>query len=273
MKRFFSKIWGYIIFGIAKFFDVILGGLNKGVSFLVNITKRIRNVLAPITIGVLFFSPFLFRLIPIWLWIPLLIIFIFPFLGSGFVSFLEYWKYVLCEFLYDKSEDLIKGTSKGQIFGSYGDKYKKQKAAEEEAERRRKYAEEAAAREKRRQQQQEQWARIFEQFFGGFTGGTGSYGPFSGYGTGTGSYGQGQGRYYNPAADFNQQYRKHCDVLEIPYDTDEYQVKLAYRKKAKQYHPDINKAANATQKFQEVSSAYEFLSQENIDRYKRLNNM
>lgn len=62
-------------------------------------------------------------------------------------------------------------------------------------------------------------------------------------------------------------------MLGIPYGTDEYQVKLAYRKKAKEYHPDINKSANATQKFQEISSAYEFLSQENIDRYKRLNNM
>ncbi|MDI9489943.1 MAG: DnaJ domain-containing protein [Bacillota bacterium] len=271
MKRFFSKIWGYILFGIAKFLDVILGGIIKGISFLVNITQRVRKLIAPsfgCIIALLIFNPYSFIfLMRTWLWIPLLIIFIFPLLGSTFVSFLAYWKYVLCEYLYDKSDDCIKGTSKGQIFGEYGDRYKKQKAAEAEAERKRRYAEEEAARERRRQQQQEQWRRIFEEFFGGFAGGAGTYGPFGG--AGTGGYGQG----YNPAADFNQQYRQSCDALEIPYDTDEYQVKLAYRKKAKQYHPDINKSTDATQKFQEISSAYEFLSQENIDRYKRLNNL
>ncbi|MDU2131862.1 MAG: DnaJ domain-containing protein, partial [Finegoldia magna] len=38
-------------------------------------------------------------------------------------------------------------------------------------------------------------------------------------------------------------------------------------------HPDINKAADATAKFQEVNNAYDFLSNEqNIERYNRIKN-
>ncbi len=56
----------------------------------------------------------------------------------------------------------------------------------------------------------------------------------------------------------------------LPYDTDKYQVKLAYRKKAKEYHPDINKSPDATAKFQKINEAYEFLSDDNIERYKQM---
>lgn len=37
-------------------------------------------------------------------------------------------------------------------------------------------------------------------------------------------------------------------------------IKATYRKKAAQYHPDRNPAANATQLFREVQEAYEVLS-------------
>jgi len=40
------------------------------------------------------------------------------------------------------------------------------------------------------------------------------------------------------------------------------QIKSAYRKKALEWHPDRNKAANATEKFKEINSAYEVLSDE-----------
>ena len=36
------------------------------------------------------------------------------------------------------------------------------------------------------------------------------------------------------------------------------------------YHPDINKDANATQQFQAIQDAYEFLNEDNIQRYKRI---
>lgn len=71
--------------------------------------------------------------------------------------------------------------------------------------------------------------------------------------------------------EFKQKYEKSCDILDLPYDTDKYQVKLAYRKKAKENHPDINRSPDATSKFQEINDAYGFLSDENIERYKRMN--
>ena len=42
----------------------------------------------------------------------------------------------------------------------------------------------------------------------------------------------------------------------------------AYRKLAKKYHPDLNKEPGAKEKFQEINDAYEFLSEENIKKYK-----
>ena len=49
-----------------------------------------------------------------------------------------------------------------------------------------------------------------------------------------------------------------------------YEIKLAYRKKAKKYHPDLNKSPDATEMFQRINEAYEFLSDENIERYKNI---
>lgn len=43
------------------------------------------------------------------------------------------------------------------------------------------------------------------------------------------------------------------------------EIKSAYKKLAKQWHPDVNKAANATEKFKEINEAYSVLS----DQQKR----
>uniref|UniRef100_A0A7C9AJS1 J domain-containing protein n=1 Tax=Opuntia streptacantha TaxID=393608 RepID=A0A7C9AJS1_OPUST len=40
------------------------------------------------------------------------------------------------------------------------------------------------------------------------------------------------------------------------------EIKAAYRKLARQYHPDVNKDPGATEKFKEISAAYEVLSDE-----------
>ena len=46
-------------------------------------------------------------------------------------------------------------------------------------------------------------------------------------------------------------------VSKYAYDAD---IKRAYRKLSKQYHPDINKEAGAEEKFKEIAEAYEILS-------------
>ncbi|DAB29499.1 MAG TPA: DnaJ family protein [Sulfurimonas sp. UBA12504] len=49
-------------------------------------------------------------------------------------------------------------------------------------------------------------------------------------------------------------------TLEISEDANEAEIKKAYRKLARQYHPDINKEAGAEEKFKEINAAYEILS-------------
>jgi hypothetical protein len=48
-------------------------------------------------------------------------------------------------------------------------------------------------------------------------------------------------------------------ILEIAPDSNESDIRKAYRRLAKQYHPDVNKSKNAHEKFIEISEAYEFL--------------
>ena len=48
-------------------------------------------------------------------------------------------------------------------------------------------------------------------------------------------------------------------ILQIPEDAGEEEIQKAYRRLAKQYHPDINKSKNAHDQFIEISEAYEFL--------------
>ncbi|MGA0875366.1 MAG: molecular chaperone DnaJ [Bacilli bacterium] len=48
-------------------------------------------------------------------------------------------------------------------------------------------------------------------------------------------------------------------VLGVGKSASKDEIKAAYRKLAKQYHPDVNKAADAEQKFKEVQEAYDIL--------------
>lgn len=56
--------------------------------------------------------------------------------------------------------------------------------------------------------------------------------------------------------------RDYYEVLGVSKDASKEEIKKAYRKLSKQYHPDINKEADASEKFQEVKEAYEVLSDE-----------
>lgn len=49
-------------------------------------------------------------------------------------------------------------------------------------------------------------------------------------------------------------------TLEVSENASEAEIKKAYRKLARQYHPDVNKDPGAEERFKEINSAYEILS-------------
>jgi molecular chaperone DnaJ len=54
--------------------------------------------------------------------------------------------------------------------------------------------------------------------------------------------------------------KNYYEILGLGKDASPEEIKSAYRKLAKQYHPDINKEAGASEKFKEINEAYECLS-------------
>ena len=54
--------------------------------------------------------------------------------------------------------------------------------------------------------------------------------------------------------------RDYYEILGIDKSASDDEIKKAYRKLAKKYHPDVNKAKDAEEKFKEINEAYEVLS-------------
>lgn len=60
-------------------------------------------------------------------------------------------------------------------------------------------------------------------------------------------------------------YKDYYEILGVKRDANDSEIKSAYRKLARKYHPDVNKTADAEQKFKDINEAYEVLG----DKQKR----
>lgn len=56
------------------------------------------------------------------------------------------------------------------------------------------------------------------------------------------------------------------ETLELSKDATAAEIKMAYFKLAKQYHPDVNKEKGAKEKYVEINEAYQTLSDESKRR-------
>lgn len=54
-------------------------------------------------------------------------------------------------------------------------------------------------------------------------------------------------------------FKDYYQILGLPATASDEEIKSTYKRLARKYHPDVSKEANATEKFQEVSEAYEVL--------------
>ncbi len=57
--------------------------------------------------------------------------------------------------------------------------------------------------------------------------------------------------------------KDYYEILGVDKNASDKDIKMAFRRLAKQYHPDVNKEAGAEEKFKEVQEAYAVLSDEN----------
>lgn len=64
--------------------------------------------------------------------------------------------------------------------------------------------------------------------------------------------------------------RDYYEILGVSRDADKEEIKRAYRKLARKYHPDVNKEPGAEETFKEINRAYEILSEPEMRaRYDR----
>lgn len=55
------------------------------------------------------------------------------------------------------------------------------------------------------------------------------------------------------------QHKDYYKIMGVPHTANEKEIKQAYRRLARKYHPDVSKETNAEEKFKEVGEAYEVL--------------
>lgn len=256
--KFLKQGFGKILYNLGRGIESVLGFIIDGISWILNLMKAIRQGLIAIfgglfmILALFFFGGFIgILLLPVLL--NLFVIFgLLPFGLSLLNKGLKLLKYGLTEYLYDKSNQLIDDGNMrfSNIFDYFGEYIRLENEAKfREQERKRRVYEE----DQRRQRE------AFEEFFRQSTNFGGGY-----YNQNTGGYNS-----FSGISDvgFKEKYEQACDVLNVGYTANKDEIRVAYRKKAKEYHPDLNKAENATEMFQKVNDAHEFLTDENIIKY------
>ncbi len=253
-----KKILGKIIYNISRLLDLTLGFLIDILETVLSVMKTLGRAFLGLIAFIFFFTMmFMFGgllgilLIPTALKLFLIFI-VIPFFLEYIVEGLKLVKYGLTEYLYDVSNSLIDNKKKRlQGFISYFEEYINIKR-----ERKRRAEEERIRYEQaRRQAQEEAWRRFFEQATG-----AGGFNTNTGYGNNTGVFDIG----------FKEKYEASCDILGVNYNASKDDIRKAYRSLAKKYHPDLNKSEDATEKFQEINMAHDFLNEENIMKYRNL---
>ena len=258
MNKFYGNFFKYVGTAIDYVLEFFIGLF----SLLTELSRSFRSLLLSVLFfgGCLFFFIFLIpmsfssrRGMP-WGSIVLLIL-IFPVIGSFAVSRLKYLQYMATEYFYERADYYLLGKDVTyETMGDYGRRY------ERKIEEERRRQEEARAR-----LEEEMFRRQFEAFFnqGNFGGyNQGSYGDFGG-GYNQESYGAYDGG-------FKEKYEAAVHRLGVDVNADKYEIRLAYKKLAKKYHPDLNPEEDTTKLFQEINAANDFLNDENIARYKSM---
>lgn len=182
----------------------------------------------------------------------LLLILIFPVIGSFAVSRLKYLQYMVTEFFYERADYYLLGKDiTYETMGDYGRRY--QRKIEEERRRQ----EEARAR-----MEEELFRQRFEAFLIRQT----TTAPVPG----TMAVPTIRAATKGLTTVALRKIRSRHWRLGVDVNADKYEIRLAYKKLAKKYHPDLNPDKDTTQVFQEINAANDFLNDENIARYKSM---
>ena len=249
MANTIRKMLGKAIYGLAKAQDYLLGGLVSLLETGILLAKSfLRGCALLISMGGCLAVFLLVGQVGAWLFshpavlAAVLVLLFFPILGAAFSSVLSSYRAICTAYLLNLAAHLQSPGEKP--YRSYDTFRQAHRQAEEAAARR---------EQERREQQQRAWEERFRQW------------NQQGW-----QYQQARPGGANPYTEFKSRYEKSCAVLGVPVNADPNKIKLAYRRQAKRYHPDLNKDPQATRQFQEINEAYEFLSEENIRRYQNL---